>query len=118
MRDPRIQHAPNVNEIARTLIGAIVWPADHGSVEIGTRLSMGGNLHEANMCWFALNGNSYALVYRGGNVYLCDRNRAGNVIASFNNANWATIRTGVRTAVKRTTSPLLDREVCLGHFEQ
>jgi hypothetical protein len=79
-------------QIVLTLVGAVVWRHDPNSIEIGTRLSMGGNLHETNMCWFSVNGNSYALVYRKGNIDLCDRTRAGNVVASFNNANLATIQ--------------------------
>jgi hypothetical protein len=35
---------------------------------------------------------NYALVYRNGNVDLCDRARTGNVLASFNNANLSTIQ--------------------------
>jgi hypothetical protein len=91
---PRIQHAGNVNEIVLALIGAVVWRADNNSIEIGTRMTAEGNLHEANMCWFTVNNKEYALVYRSGKgtVDLCARNRTGNVIASFNNTNHATIQ--------------------------
>lgn len=84
---PRIQHALMVDEIVFELIGLAIWRADANALEVGTRLSMAGNLHETNLFWFTVGGHPYALVYRNGVIALCDRNRSGTVRATFDNTS-------------------------------
>src|SRR6516225_6845266 len=84
---PRIQHAKKIADIVFELAGLMIWRADANSIEVGTRVSESGNRNETNMFWFTVRAHPYALVYRQAKIALCDRNRGGAVLATFDNTS-------------------------------
>lgn len=74
-------HAGNVEGVALTLLGAVVWKSDQ---EIEVRQY---NDRPANMIWFWVNGKRYVLTYnhKTQKIDLKDRTHTGSVIDSFDN---------------------------------
>ena|ERR1700748_1762013 len=75
-------HAPNVQGVALTLLGAMIWRSD-GDIDV--REYAGS---PANMLWFWVGGNRYALTYNHTNetIELKNRSNAGEVLYSFDNS--------------------------------
>jgi hypothetical protein len=75
-------HAQNVEGVVMTLLGAMIWRSD-GSIDV--REYAGA---PANMLWFWVNGNRYALTYNHSaqTIELKDRSNAGTVLYSFDNS--------------------------------
>lgn len=76
-------HANTVGSIALTLMGAIIWRADPGSIRIR---ESGKGL--ANMLWVSIGGKTYVLGYNheDGTIEMKDRVQTGAVLHSFSNA--------------------------------
>lgn len=74
-------HAGNVEGVALTLAGAVIWKST-GEIEV--REYAGS---PANMIWFWVNDNRYALTYNHSNEQIELKNRTynGEVIANFDN---------------------------------
>lgn len=74
-------HAGNVEGVALTLAGAVIWKST-GEIEV--REYAGS---PANMIWFWINENRYVMSYNHSNqtIELKNRTHTGNVIAEFNN---------------------------------
>lgn len=79
-------HAPNVTDVALAVAGAVIWRADPSSIEVREY-----NGRMANMIWFTIGGNRYALVYnhQGQCIELRDRGQQGNVLNQFDNSHSA-----------------------------
>ena len=75
-------HAQTVGAIALALIGAVLWRKDPEPVEV--RTYAGGT---ANILWFHVSGNRYALAYNHHEecIELRERTQNGNVLAQFTN---------------------------------
>ena len=76
-------HADNVEGVALTLLGAVVWKSDQ---EIEVREYSGS---PANIIWFWVNGNRFALTYNHSDetIELKSRTHRGDVVASFDNSS-------------------------------
>jgi hypothetical protein len=74
-------HAGNVNGIALSLLGAVIWKSD-GNIEVKEYEG-----DTKNMIWFWVNGNKYLMRYehRTGQIELHDRNINGTVLHRFDN---------------------------------
>ena len=74
-------HAQNVEGVALTLIGAILWRSN-GDIEVREY-----NGNPANMIWFNINNKRYVLNFNHSTwvIDLKERNNNGNLIASFDN---------------------------------
>jgi len=79
-------HARGVSAIALTLLGAIIWRGEPGSVEIKQH---SGEL--ANVLWVAIDGVRYAFSYNHerGTIEMRDRTLQGAVLHSFTNETTA-----------------------------
>lgn len=75
-------HAGNVEGVTLALLGAIVWKSDQ---EIEVREYNGS---PANMIWFWVNGNRYAMSYNHSTeqIELKDRTHKGDVLHEFDNS--------------------------------
>ncbi len=75
-------HAGNVEGVSLALLGAIVWKSDR---EIEVREYKGS---PANMIWFWVGGNRYAMSYNHSTeqIELKERTHKGGVLHSFDNA--------------------------------
>ncbi|MGG5812478.1 hypothetical protein [Falsiroseomonas sp. CW058] len=73
-------HADQVKGIALTLLGAIIWRGDPGSIEIK---QYAGGL--ANVLWVSIGGRRYAFAYnhQTGKIEIRDRTQSGQAIHSF-----------------------------------
>lgn len=76
-------HAKNVEGVALSLIGAVIW---RSTGEISVREYNG---HPANMLWFHVGPNKYVLTYNHSDetIELKDRTHTGSVLASFDNSS-------------------------------
>ncbi|CAA0227573.1 hypothetical protein ACE1MK_10865 [Tenacibaculum maritimum] len=74
-------HAGNVEGVSLALLGAIVWKSDK---EIEVREYNGS---PANMIWFWVDGNRYAMSYNHSTeqIELKERTHKGGVLHSFDN---------------------------------
>jgi hypothetical protein len=74
-------HAPNVEGVALALLGAMIWRSD-GAIEVREYAGT-----PANMLWFWVDGNRYALTYNhdAQTIEMKDRSNAGKVLHSFDN---------------------------------
>ena len=74
-------HGENVNEIILTLVGAVLWRAT-SDIEVKTYKNA-----MANVIWFTINDNRYALAFnhQTGSVELRQRTLTGDVLTTFNN---------------------------------
>ena len=75
-------HAGNVEGVSLALLGAIVWKSDR---EIEVREYNGS---PANMIWFWIDGNRYAMSYNHSTeqIELKERTHKGGVLYSFDNS--------------------------------
>jgi hypothetical protein len=75
-------HADNVEGIALSLMGAVIWVSS-GKIEVRTY----GN-QTANQLWFEVNKKRYALTYNHSilSIELRKDTSKGDVIANFNNS--------------------------------
>ena len=75
-------HAGNVEGVALALLGAVMWKAD-GEIEVREY-----NGRPANVIWFHISGNKYALTYNHSDetIDLRERTQSGSVIEQFSNA--------------------------------
>jgi len=75
-------HAETVGAIALALLGAVLWRKDEKPLEV--RRYAGG---PANIVWFEVAGNRYALAYnhRAGSIELRERTQTGRVRHRFTN---------------------------------
>ncbi len=75
-------HALNVEGVALTLLGAMIWKSD-STIEVREYAGT-----PANMLWFWVNGNRYVLTYNHGTqtIELKDRSNTGVVLHSFDNS--------------------------------
>jgi hypothetical protein len=75
-------HAPNVNEVALGLAGAVIWRKDDEPIEVFVR---SGEMK--NVLWFRVGGVRYALSYNHENeeIELREGSTQGNVVGSFSN---------------------------------
>lgn len=75
-------HAGNVDGVVLTLLGAVLWRND-GDIEVREY-----NGSPANIIWFWVNGNRYALTYNHATeeIELRERTQSGTVIKSFDNS--------------------------------
>ena len=80
-------HGQNVNEIALTLAGAIVWKKDQ--VTDLKVMAMGGEMK--NVLWFWAGGEKYAVAYNHDKktIELRDGGTQGKVLHSFTNKTTA-----------------------------
>ncbi len=78
-------HGQNVNEIAHTLAGAVIWRATQ---DVTARTFKGKT---ANILWLTINSNRYAIAYNHltENIEIRERIQNGNVLAIFNNSTSA-----------------------------
>lgn len=76
-------HAQNVNQVALSVAGGVVWRKDDESLEVMTRA---GDMK--NVLWFKVNGKRYALSYNHdtGEIEIKNNTTQGPVVASFSNA--------------------------------
>lgn len=76
-------HAGNVEGVSLALLGAVIW---RSTGEISVR-EYNGN--PANMIWFFVGQNKYALTYNHSEetIELKDRTHTGKVLASFDNSS-------------------------------
>ncbi len=74
-------HAGNVEGVALTLAGAIIWKST-GEIEV--REYAGS---PANIIWFWVNDKRYAMTYNHSNeeIELKSRTQSGDIIATFDN---------------------------------
>jgi hypothetical protein len=79
-------HAPDVDEVALTLIGAIVWRKDPDPIEV---LRRQGQM--VNVLWVRISGKRYAFSYNhdAGTIELRLESTQGGVLASFSNMSSA-----------------------------
>ncbi len=75
-------HAPNVNEVALAIAGAVIWRKDDEPIEVMVREG-----EMKNVLWFKVGGVRYALSYNheSGEIELRQGGVQGNVIGSFSN---------------------------------
>lgn len=75
-------HAETVGAIALALLGAVLWRKDEKPLEVK---SYSGE--PANIVWFEVNGERYALAYnhKADCIELRDRTLTGSVLHSFTN---------------------------------
>jgi len=75
-------HAGNVEGVSLALLGAIIWKADR---EIEVRQYDG---RPANILWFWIGNNKYAMTYNHSNeqIELRERTQNGGVINTFDNS--------------------------------
>jgi hypothetical protein len=86
----RIEHARNLDkETVLAIAGNLVMHADDDSIEIGTRTTVEGIVHDVNQCWFTTKGDRYAIVYHDGSIEVRNRDRRGAAVC----------------AIDRTTTP-------------
>ncbi len=76
-------HAQNVEGVALAIMGAVIWRAE-GAIEVKQYAGS-----PANLLWFWVNGNRYALTYNHAaqTIEMKDRTHAGNVLHSFTNGS-------------------------------
>jgi hypothetical protein len=76
-------HAGNVEGVALTLMGAVIWKSDG---EIKVREYAG---EPANIIWFSVSGRKYAMTYDHGNetILLRKNIKNGPVLHSFSNSS-------------------------------
>jgi len=74
-------HAGNVEGVSLTLLGAVMWKST-GEIEVKQY-----DGRPANMLWFFVGNNRYAMRYdhAGEQIELRDRTREGEVLARFDN---------------------------------
>ena len=75
-------HAPNVDEIALALVGAILWRSTD-EVKVLER-----DGEAKNILWLSVNGNNFCFTYdhnEGGFIAMREGNSRGNVIHKFTN---------------------------------
>lgn len=74
-------HAGNVEGVALALLGAVMWKST-GEIEVKQY-----DGRPANMLWFFVGSNRYAMRYDHSNeqIELRDRTRDGDVLARFDN---------------------------------
>lgn len=74
-------HAQSVYKIVLTLVGLVAWKAE----KIDARTQIGRN---ANVIWFEVSGNRYAVVFNHENSCIDIRNRTqqGNNLMSIDNS--------------------------------
>ena len=78
---PRIQHAPKLNaEIIQQIAGSMCMYADDNSIEIGTRTTRSGIVHEVNQIWFKANGRPYWIGAHNQQIEIRDRDKHGNAV--------------------------------------
>lgn len=79
-------HANNVNEVALTLAGAVMWRTTD---DIEVRSNNNGGT--GNMLWFHVDDNRFVLSYnhQTGRIDLIERSMQGRVRHSFDNSNTA-----------------------------
>ena len=75
-------HAGNVEGVSLALLGAIIWKSD-GEIEVREY-----NGRPANMLWFWVGQNRYAMTYnhQTGQIELKERTHKGGVLHSFDNS--------------------------------
>jgi len=75
-------HAGNVEGVSLALLGAIIWKSD-GEIEVREY-----NGSPANMLWFWVGQNRYAMSYnhQTGQIELKERTHKGGVLHSFDNS--------------------------------
>jgi len=75
-------HAETVGAIALALIGAVLWRKDSEPIQVRTYAG-----ETANILWFQVSGNRYALAYNHHEecIELRERTQNGNVLAQFTN---------------------------------
>jgi len=75
-------HAKTVGAITLALVGAVLWKKDPNPIEVRTH-----DGKAANILWFHVNGNRYALAYNHKEkcIDLRDRTLTGAVRHKFNN---------------------------------
>jgi hypothetical protein len=76
-------HAQNVNEVALSVAGGVIWRKDDAPLEVMTREG-----ERKNVLWFKVGGQRYALSYNheSGTIELRQGTTQGSVIAAFSNA--------------------------------
>ncbi len=76
-------HAPNVDEIALAIVGAIIWKVTDEDIQVKT---YSGQM--ANVLWMTINVNRYALVYNHENetIEIREGSIRGNALYEFTNA--------------------------------
>jgi hypothetical protein len=81
-------HANNVDEIALTIAGAVVWRED-GDLKVMTR---SGSMK--NVLWVEINGQRYALSYdhAAGAIIVKHKSTQGTPLASTTECRWVTNR--------------------------
>ncbi len=79
-------HAHNVNEIALTLAGSVMWRTTD---DIEVRSNNNGGT--GNMLWFHIDNKRFVLSYnhQSGQIDLIERSMQGRVIYSFDNSKTA-----------------------------
>jgi hypothetical protein len=75
-------HAPNVNEVALAIAGAVIWRKDDDPIDVMAREG-----EMKNVLWFKVGGIRYALSYNhaSGQIELRHGGTQGKVIGSFSN---------------------------------
>lgn len=75
-------HAGDVEGVSLALLGAIIWKSD-GEIKVREY-----NGSPANMLWFWVHGNKYAMSYnhQTGQIELKERTHKGSVLHSFDNS--------------------------------
>jgi len=75
-------HAQDVNEVALSVAGGIIWRKDDQPLEVLVREG-----EMKNVLWFKINGKKYALSYNHDTreIELRDDTTRGKVVASFSN---------------------------------
>jgi integron cassette protein len=76
-------HAQNVDGIALTLIGAIIWKKDRLSIRVAEREG-----ETKNVLWVSINDTRYAFTYDHNNAKIVVRHNSiqGHTVHSFDNA--------------------------------
>ena len=81
--DRAAHHAGNVDQIALTLAGAIIWRKDDDPIKVMTR-----DGDTKNVLWVHINGTRYAFSYNhqsGGQIEMRKGNTQGAVLHAFSN---------------------------------
>lgn len=79
-------HAQDVNEVALSVAGGVVWRKDDDPLEVMSSRTREGGM--ANVIWFKVSQRRYALSYNHetGEIELRKNSIKGSVIASFSNS--------------------------------
>ena len=82
----RLDHANNIDKVYKKVLAELLEVADDESIDLHTRTTMAGHVHQTNTTDFTVGGRPYTLGYSAGVITIKAGSKFGPVLDTIDNA--------------------------------